>query len=51
VNTLIPRQFKKFISKAMDEREKEYVVKKNMRMKAKPEFVELFENSGTISSK
>jgi hypothetical protein len=51
VHTLIPNKFEKYVKNAMEKREKEYVVKKSMNMKAKPEFVQLFEESGSIASK
>ena len=51
VNSIIPNEFKEFIDKALDKREKEYVMMKGIKVIAKPEFARLFLNPKTDSSK
>jgi hypothetical protein len=48
---LIPDKFKEFVSDAVKENQATYVMKRNMKVEATPEFVDMFKSSTLISSK
>ena len=51
VHTIIQEEFQVYITKMLDQREEKYIQKKSIRIKALPEFVELFKNTSYLSSK
>ena len=49
INTLIPREFKEFIDLKVEERKKSIIDNQNFKITAKPEFLQLFKESKSVS--
>ena len=50
VNTIIPVDFKKFISQKISESKKMFMIKKRMNVDAKPEFIKFLKISNMVAS-